>query len=96
MPQDWLVLINKRAAIKEQFPSLARIRHERPGSEQDRDNRARFQIENQMSVKRARAAVGVRDEQEKDADRFITEMRRREQERFLARMAARTTDRRAS
>lgn len=32
---DWWVLIDKRAALREQFPSLQKVRHERPGCKTD-------------------------------------------------------------
>ena len=84
--RDWMQLINKRAAVKEQFPRLQSVMNERPGCQVDRDRKARFREENRRSVEHAAAAAIAARRQEVDADRFIAEMRRREQERFLARL----------
>lgn len=94
MPRDfdWVALIDRKAAIREQFPTLRRLMSERPGCEAERQNRAVFAAENRASVERCRTAIG---EQEADADRFISEMRRKEQNRFLARFEARQDEKKA-
>lgn len=53
---DWMVLINKRAAIREQFPSLAVLKLERPGSTSDTRRRELIAADNQMSKARAELA----------------------------------------
>lgn len=49
---DWLTLINKRAALKEQFPPLSRVILERPGSASDQRRQRLVREENQMSKAR--------------------------------------------
>ena len=41
MPRDfdWVALIDRKAAIREQFPTLRRLMSERPGCEAERQNR---------------------------------------------------------
>lgn len=46
---DWLNLINKRAALREQFPPLSRVILERPGSDSDSRRQRLIAEENQMS-----------------------------------------------
>lgn len=53
---DWMVLINKRAALREQFPSLAVLKLERPGSTSDTRRRELIAADNQMSKARAELA----------------------------------------
>jgi hypothetical protein len=79
--RDWTPLINKRAAVKEQFPTLARVLTERPGCREDRARREFYAADNRMSVVRARDRERA---QEADADRFIAEMRERKRAKFLA------------
>lgn len=86
-----MALIDKRAALREQFPKARVVMQERPGTLRDRANREYWEADN-----RARCARGVHPDaraemQERDADRFIAEMKQREQERFLARMNERKT-----
>jgi hypothetical protein len=91
--RDWLLLINRRAAAKEQFPSVAKVLKERPGSATDRvqqeihaaQNRASVEAGDRSWLKRqqdARAALA-------DADRFIAERRRAQLEKDRARHALR-------
>jgi hypothetical protein len=49
---DWLNLINKRAALREQFPPLSRLILERPGSNSDNRRQRLIAEENQMSKAR--------------------------------------------
>lgn len=95
MPRDfdWVALIDRKAAIREQFPTLRRLMSERPGCEAERQNRAVFAADNRASVERCRTAIG---EQEADADRFIAEMRRKHEEQFTAAFAARQQARRTA
>lgn len=93
---DWLKLINKRAAMKEQFPTLAKVLRERPGSAQDRENRASFEIENRVSLERSRMVRKLRADQLRDADRFIADMEQRKREQFLEELAQRRMRREAS
>ena len=46
---DWMLLINKRAALKEQFPSLAKVRNERPGCAADIERKRVFREQAEMS-----------------------------------------------
>lgn len=84
-------LIDKRAALKEQFPRLQSLMNERPGCQADRDRREYWAADNQARTARSVRPEHVADAQEADADRFIAQMRRREQERFLARLSERKT-----
>jgi hypothetical protein len=95
MPRDydWLVFIDKRAALKEQFPPLRQVVKERPGTAADKAAKEFFHVDNRRSVTEARRRQAT---QEADADRFIREMRAREQERFLARVAARQLERKTA
>lgn len=47
---DWMVLINKRAALKEQFPSLAKVRNERPGCAADIERQRVFREAAEMKA----------------------------------------------
>lgn len=96
MPRDWIDLVDKRAALKEQFPRLQSLMNERPGCQADRDRQARYREENRRSVERAAQAAIARRRQEADADLFIEQMRRREQETFLARLAEKTQGRKTA
>ena len=49
---DWLNLINRRAAMSEQFPSLSKVIRERPGSASDARRQRLIAEENQMSKAR--------------------------------------------
>jgi hypothetical protein len=94
---SWPLLINRRAAIREQFPSFAKVIRERPGTPEDRELKAFYHAENRLSIVRAgeratKAARTVRErerEDEADAERLITEMKQRENERFLRSLDAR-------
>jgi hypothetical protein len=94
---SWPLLINRRAAIREQFPSFAKVAKERPGSAEDREWSALYQAENRLSMVRAeerihRAARSKRQREiddEADADRLIAEMKQRQNERFLSSLESR-------
>lgn len=94
MPRDydWLHLIYKPAALKEQFPPLSQIIRDRPGTVEERAQRAFFHADNRRSITEARRRVR---EQEADAERFIREMRRRTEKKFLAHVEARQDERKA-
>lgn len=94
--RDWTRLIDKRAALREQFPQLRSVMNERPGCQADRDRQALHRAQNRLSVEQAAAAAIARRRQEEDADRFIAEMERRKKEAFLARIAARQQERRTA
>lgn len=85
--RDWFPLIDKRAARREQFPLLRAVQHERPGCAADRSRQEYWRAANRRSVA---AESQTRQDRERadeaDADRFIFEMKRREQERFLSRL----------
>ena len=44
--RDWMQLIDRKAALKEQFPTLATVRRERPGTAIDRARNAFYHAEN--------------------------------------------------
>ena len=88
--RDWMRLIDKRAALSEQFPRLQKLMHERPGCQVDRDRQEHYRVENRASMERTRAAADA------DADRFIAEMERRKRETFLAALAARRQERKSA
>lgn len=74
---DWV--IDREAALREQFPTIEQVRDERPGCAADRMKQALMHVQNQTAVRRvARSRI----EQERDADRFIAEARRRHMERM--------------
>lgn len=41
---EWWALIDKRAALREQFPPLAKVLHERPGCAQDIARQRSFRL----------------------------------------------------
>lgn len=88
---DWLTLINKRAAIKEQFPTYAAVLRERPGTPEDRERRARWHRDNLVSAGRIPATVIASDlVVRENADRFIAVMRERQRALFVAKLSARS------
>lgn len=76
---DWMVLINKRAALREQFPSLAVLKLERPGSASDTRRRELIAADNQMSKARAELArwQEAADRNARRQERLDNERRRR-------------------
>lgn len=46
---DWMTLINKRAALREQFPPLSKVITERPGSATDQRRQRLVAEDNQMA-----------------------------------------------
>jgi hypothetical protein len=86
MPRDWWVLIDKKAALREQHARLSVLLQERPGCAVDRERQERLAIDNRRSVA---GAVYSRTDRElhdiEDADRFIAEMEAKRREAFLAR-----------
>lgn len=96
MPRDWIDLVDKRAALKEQFPRLQALMNERPGCQVDRDRQARYREENRRSVERAEQAAMAARHQEQDADRFIERMQRWQRETFLARLAEKNHERKTA
>ena len=50
--RDWMQLIDRKAALKEQFPTLAAIRNERPGTAIDKARTEFYRAENHASQQR--------------------------------------------
>lgn len=76
---DWAV--DREAALRERFPSIDRVRHERPGCEADRGRQVFFHEQNHSAVQRiARSRI----EQEADADEFIAAAQQRHRKRLQA------------
>jgi hypothetical protein len=74
MELNWLDLIDKRAALREQFPTFARVRNERPGCAADIARQEFYRAENRMSVAREQearweAAVAVQARRREVLDR---------------------------
>lgn len=74
MPHDWLTLIDTRAALKEQFPTLRDVKRERPGSPTDNAMRAFYAADNQRSVQaeqnaRWHAAIAKNNRARQDRER---------------------------
>lgn len=90
MPRDWWVLIDKKAALREQHGRLSKLMQERPGCEVDRDRQHRYALDNRRSIA---GAVYSRTDRElhdiEDADRFIAEMEAKRRADFLARFEER-------
>jgi hypothetical protein len=77
--RDWMQLIDKTAALKEQFPSIAKVRRERPGTPRDRELRELYYEDNRRSWGREpRLFEQPHDAALADADRFIDHQRERE------------------
>lgn len=76
---DWLNLINKRAALREQFPPLSRLILERPGSDSDNRRQRLIAEENQMSKARHDLALWQEsvDKNARRIERLENEKRRR-------------------
>lgn len=53
---DWLNLIDKRAALREQFPPLSKVVRERPGSATDTRRQKLIAADNQEAKARAQLA----------------------------------------
>ncbi|EIC09129.1 hypothetical protein OR221_0837 [Microbacterium laevaniformans OR221] len=47
--RDWMKLIDRKAALREQFPTLAQVRKERPGTTADRARNDYYHAENHAS-----------------------------------------------
>lgn len=47
--RDWMQLIDRKAALREQFPPLSTLRHERPGTATDRARNDYYHTENHAS-----------------------------------------------
>ena len=47
--RDWMQLIDRKAALREQFPALAQVRKERPGTPADRARNDYYHAENHAS-----------------------------------------------
>ena len=54
---DWWDLIDKRAAQREQFPTLAQVRNERPGCAADNARQAFYREQNHQSHQAAQQAA---------------------------------------
>lgn len=77
--RDWTLLINRSAAIREQFPTLAKVQRERPGSPRDRELREIYHEDNRRAWARGRKTFDQRlEDAVADADRFIEKQRQRE------------------
>lgn len=76
---DWLNLINKRAALREQFPPLSRLILERPGSDSDTRRQRLIAEENQLSRARRDLALWQEsvDRNARRLERLENEKRRR-------------------
>lgn len=76
---DWMNLINKRAALREQFPPLSKVITERPGSATDTRRQRAIAEQNQMAkaeteIARWQASV---DRNARQRERLESERRRR-------------------
>lgn len=81
MPEefDWLTLIDKRAALREQFPPVSKVIRERPGSASDARRQRLIAEENQLSKSRADLARWQEsaDRNARRQERLENEKRRR-------------------
>ncbi len=57
---DWWDLIDKRAAIREQFPTFRQVRNERPGCRADNARQAHYRAENRASLQAERDILWAR------------------------------------
>lgn len=85
---DWMVLINKRAALREQFPPLQKLRGERPGSAQDMERKRRYREATELSRMReqqarwnAAVAENTRRKERADNNRRAIEYKARQRAR---------------
>lgn len=80
---EWWPLINRRAALSEQFPPLWKIRNERPGCAADRARQEAFRLESETRRTReakarwdASVAENERRRLQADLDRYAARRRR--------------------
>lgn len=92
----WLLVVNRSAALKEQFPSLKAVMGERPGSLTDREQRAFWFADNRRSMRAAYERQVASDAVARANVDAVVELRReRAQKEFLARFASRQAERKA-
>lgn len=54
---DWWDLIDKRAALSEQFPTLAKVRNERPGCKADQQRQTAYREASRIARERHEKAL---------------------------------------
>lgn len=83
---DWLTLIDKRAALREQFPPLSKVVRERPGSASDMRQQKLIAADNQEAKARAELArwQAASDKEARRRERLENEKRRREYKGYQA------------
>lgn len=76
---DWMALIDKRAALREQFPPLSKVVRERPGSASDTRRQKLIAADNQEAKARAELArwQEAADKNARRRERLENEKRRR-------------------
>jgi hypothetical protein len=74
---DWWCLIDKKAALREQFPSLSKVRHERPGCAADNERKRVYREAAELAKAREHAARWKRSCDENARLRSEYETRRR-------------------
>jgi hypothetical protein len=83
--RDWWPLINKRAALKEQFPTLATVQRERPGSLTDREMQEFYKADNRLRAIRHYTPRDVREASHRaEVDALVAEMKEKQRAVFLA------------
>lgn len=88
---DWMTLINKRAALREQFPRLQKVLGERPGSAQDKERKRVYREAAELSKAReqqarwdAALAENARRKERADNDRRAREYKAYQRNRDVA------------
>ncbi|MDF2507261.1 MAG: hypothetical protein K0Q52_1120 [Microbacterium sp.] len=88
---DWWCLIDKRAALREQFPPLSKVRNERPGCAADIERKRLFREEAELAKAREHDArwrrsceENARRRRRQDARRNNAEYRQYREERRTA------------
>lgn len=85
--RDWWPLINKRAALKEQFPSLATVMKERPGSTTDRDMQEFYRADNRLHAVRSYTPRHVREAAHvAEVEAIVREQQGKQRAAFLKRL----------
>ena len=85
--RDWWPLINKRAALKEQFPSLATVLKERPGTTTDREMQEFYRADNRLYGVRSYTPRHVREAAHiAEVEAIVREQQAKERAAFLKRL----------
>ena len=85
--RDWWPLINKKAALREAFPSLATVLRERPGSLTDREMQEFYAADNRLHAIRHYIPREVREASHRaEVDAVVAEMKSKQRAALLKKL----------